>query len=74
MATERVVCACGRYYDARRWHELSLFAQLSPAEVAPHATPWPAHLVVEVRVCVGCGRWISRLTEHVGQIRDPQWT
>ncbi len=60
-------CACGRHYDATGWAELSLFARLSAEDVASLVTPWPARLVVEVRVCVGCGRTMSRLTEQARQ-------
>jgi hypothetical protein len=40
-----------------------LFAQLSVAEISAIVTPWPPHLLVEVRICVGCERPISRLTD-----------
>jgi hypothetical protein len=56
-------CACGRHYDTKRWAALHLFARLTVEEVSAVVTPWPPHLVVEVRVCAGCERPISRLTD-----------
>lgn len=60
-------CACGRRYEAKSWAELSLFARLSATDVALLATPWPAHLAVEVRLCARCGRQISRLAEQASE-------
>jgi hypothetical protein len=59
--SSRQSCACGRHYEAKSWPELSLFARLSATDVASLATHWPAHLVVEVRLCASCGRKISTL-------------
>ena len=56
-------CACGHQYDAERWAALPLFARLDATEITPNVTPWPDHLIVEVRVCVACERPIARLVE-----------
>lgn len=56
-------CACGRHYEPDQLDELPLFARLTEDEVSAIATPWPAHLVVEVRICDGCERLISRLAD-----------
>ena len=61
-------CTCGRHYDANGWAALSLFARLGVEEVSAIATPWPPQVVVEVRVCVGCERRISRLVEAASQM------
>ena len=61
-------CACGRHYDAKQWAALPLFAQLSVAEISAIVTPWPPHLLVEVRICVGCERPISRLAEAAPEV------
>jgi hypothetical protein len=61
-------CACGRRYEAEGWTQLALFARLSATDVASLATPWPAHLIVEVRLCVSCGRKISRLVKQATQV------
>ena len=58
-------CACGRHYDAERWAALRLLARLTAADVSSLVTPWPAHLVVEVRVCAHCNRRMSRLQRAV---------
>jgi hypothetical protein len=54
-------CACGRHYDAEGWAALPLFTRLTAADVSSLITPWPSHLVVEVRVCTKCDRKMSRL-------------
>ena len=62
MRSRTQACACGRHYDAQRWAALPLFTRLTGQEVSAIVTPWPPHLVVEVRICVGYERPISRLT------------
>jgi hypothetical protein len=42
-----------------------LFARLTAADVSSLVTPWPPHLVVEVRVCAHCNRQMSRLQHAV---------
>jgi hypothetical protein len=59
------LCACGRHYDAERWAALRLFARLTAADVSSLVTPWPSHVVVEVRVCAHCNRQMSRLQHAV---------
>ncbi len=59
-------CACGRHYDAERWSALDLFTRLTAADVSSLVTPWPAHVVVEVRICANCERKMSRLQDAVG--------
>jgi hypothetical protein len=56
-------CVCGRGYDAEGWEGLALFTELSATDLAAHVTPWPPHLVVQVRVCRSCGHKLSRITE-----------
>jgi hypothetical protein len=56
-------CGCGRRYDDERWAALRLFTRLTAAEVSPIVTPWPPHVVVEVRVCASCDRCFSRLVD-----------
>jgi hypothetical protein len=65
-------CACGRHYDAKGWTALHLFARLTAADVSSLVTPWPPHLVVEVRVCENCERKVSRLQDAVGGERVRQ--
>ncbi len=66
--------ACGRHYDAERWASLQLFAQFTAADVSSLVTPWPPHLVVEVRVCAHCNRQMSRLQHAVRAevVKKPQ--
>ena len=66
-------CACGRHYDAERWTALHLFTRLSAADVSSLVTPWPPHVVVEVRICENCNRKMSRLRDAVGgeSVRRP---
>ena len=59
------LCACGRHYDVERWAALPVFTRLTAAEVSSLVTPWPPHLVVEVRVCAHCNRRMSRLQHAV---------
>ena len=59
-------CVCGRHYDAERWAALQLFTRLTVADVSLLVTPWPPHLVVEVRICGNCKRKISRLQDAGG--------
>ena len=59
-------CACGRHYDAERWAALDLFTRLTAADVSSLVTPWPPHVVVEVRICGNCTRKMSRLQDAVG--------
>ncbi len=59
-------CPCGRDYDASDWAGLPMTAHLAGQELARIVTPWPAHVVVEVRTC-RCGRPISRLAGRVSQ-------
>jgi hypothetical protein len=58
-------CGCGLHYEAERWAALHLFARLTAADVSSLVTPWPPHLVVEVRVCAHCNRHMSRLQPGV---------
>lgn len=62
-------CSCGRHYDAERWAALPLFARLTAEDVSCLATSWPAHLIVEVRVCT-CARQISRLSEQAANVKN----
>jgi hypothetical protein len=54
------VCACGRSYSARAWAALPLHTRLTEVQIASLASPWPTHLVVEIRVCL-CKRRMARL-------------
>ena len=58
-------CARGRHYDTERWAALQLFARLTAEDVSSLVTPWPPHLVVEVRICGNCNRQMSRLQHAV---------
>jgi hypothetical protein len=58
-------CACGHHYDTERWAALRLFARLTAADVSSLVTPWPPHVVVEVRVCTHCNAQMSRLQHAV---------
>ena len=58
-------CACGCHYDTERWTALHLFTRLTAAQVAPLVDPWPAHVVIEVRICGNCKRKVSRLQDAV---------
>ena len=68
QSSSQRTCACGRHYDAERWAALPVLARLTARDVSSIATPWPTHLVVEVRVCTSCKRRISRLTEENEQL------
>jgi hypothetical protein len=68
-STSQRSCACGRHYDNERWAALPVFARLAAKDVSSIATPWPTHLVVEVRVCTTCRRHISRLRDDAKQLR-----
>jgi hypothetical protein len=54
-------CPCGVHYDAEEWDSLPMFGRLSFEGVRAIVTTWPAHVVVEVRFCMVCGRRLSRL-------------
>jgi hypothetical protein len=59
-------CVCGRDFDPERWAALPLFTRLTAAELSSLVTSWPAHVVVEVRVCTNCGHQMSRLQAPCG--------
>ena len=58
-------CGCGHHYDTERWTALHLLTRLTAADVSSLVTPWPPHLVVEVRLCAHCKRPMSRLQHAV---------
>ena len=58
-------CACGCHYDTERWSALHLFTRLTAADVSSLVNPWPAHLVIEVRICGNCKRKVSQLQDAV---------
>ena len=66
----RHTCTCGRRYDADDWTKLPLFAQLSGADLSALVTPWPPHVVVQIRSCSHCGRKLSRLSEREASRRS----
>ena len=59
--TSKRACTCGRIYDLETWTALPLTRRLTAEHIASLASPWPPHLVVEVRVCAGCHRPLARL-------------
>jgi len=64
MCTEsQLACACGRHYDVVRWNTLPLCASFTTGALCSRATPRPADLLVEIRVCTNCERQITRLTD-----------
>ena len=58
-------CACGCHYDTERWTALHLFARMTAADLSSLVTPWPAHVVIEVRICANCKRKVSRLQDAI---------
>ncbi len=69
MESQRV-CVCGHHYDPERWATLSLCARLTAEQVSSLVTLWPSHLVVEVRVCAGCKRQVSRLSRATSAVAE----
>ena len=61
-SSESRCVACGRAYAATEWSHLHLIKRLDPGDLASLVSPWPSHLVVEARVCEGCGGEMSRVS------------